>query len=212
MSAEYRDWARPPASRRIVMTGMHEDKGAGTALRLRWGGAGPNPRSRDSTRKVWFLGPDRLKVVALRGDEILREGVRDGARWWCWDRMEGAVNGPTVTEDGAWALPPLLGPPLLTPARLLGWLRFSDVRAGSRAGRAVLAASARPRRALPRTFGEVRYELEFDAEFGVMLRMAEYHGASCRELTEAVGVVYQRELDSSVFAWPPARLARTPGA
>ncbi len=112
--------------------------------------------------------------------------------------------------EGARALPPLLDPPLLTPARLLGWLRLDEVGTGRRAARQVLTAVGYPRDRSAAESTQIHYELEFDAEHGTMLRVAAYDERRCLQLTEAKNIAYGHELDPQLFTAPTAATTEGP--
>lgn len=206
LQAEYRDWSRVAPSLSLVAEPKRKDDCVGG---LRWQGSGPFPQTVTSTRRIWLSAPDRLRVEIERNGQVEKLGVRDGSRWWRWTRAAGADSGDLLVSHRR-GLPPLLDPPLLTPARLVGWLRFDDVGTGWRAGRDVVTAHAVPRDRSPAAPGNLRCDLEFDVEHGVLLRMSICDGADCVRLTEATDVAYGRELDPALFICPPAHVADVP--
>lgn len=206
LKAEYRDWSRPAPSLSLVAE-MGGSEGEGLAPRLRWGGPGPFSRPREARRTIHLNSAGQLRVEVRRNGRLERLGLCDGANWWRWSEERGADSGDAVLADGHWALPPLLDPPLLTPARLPGWLRLSAAGTAHRAGRRVLCARGAPRKVSTVARQSLSYELEFDAEHGMMLRLAAFVDQQCVHLTEAIMVEYGCELDSELFVWPPKAMA-----
>ena len=109
--------------------------------------------------------------------------MRDGERWWSFDE-HGALHGEGEAGGEVGADFELM----LDPARLIGLMRFEPLGRGERAGRAVLRAHAqlradayghgRPAARLRAVFflhhlapGAVSYDLEVDAEHGVLLSL-----------------------------------------
>jgi hypothetical protein len=190
---EFRDWTQPSPSAVLVV----QADGIGHRG-LRWAGAGPFPRASEGNRRVWFERPNRLRVELVQGRDLLRFGVRDESRWWLWDRVGGTHSGRLLTEGGTWRCPPLLDPPLLSPARLVGWLRFESAGTGVRLGREVVLARARPRRT-----GELSFEFEFDAQHGIVLHRAAYEKGRCMQVTDALTAKFSAEIDPEVFVFAP---------
>jgi hypothetical protein len=212
LQAEYRDWARPaPTVSLRVEPGAGEDGPVGAA-RLCWQGAGPFPRTVQTGRGIWLAAPNRVRVEIRRGKHIVRLGVCDGTSWWRWDQVAGVESSDGAPTAHDRALPPLLDPPLLTPVRLLSGLRLGHVGAGERTGREVVTAGGQPRQRSLGGSPQLRFELEFDAEHGTMLRIAAYDNRKCIQLTEATEVAYVRERDPGLFTWPPAGIAGIPTA
>jgi hypothetical protein len=193
LQAEFRGWAALPADKQLGV--QFDDQAPG---RLRWRGGSPWPRTVQDRRRLWLESPDRLRVELLRGGELVRVGLRVGPRWWRWDQQGGESAG---SLDQHPQLPPLLDPPQLSPARLIGWLRIEPTGVGERAGRRVLTAHGFPRAARPSS--DVRFALEFDAEYGTLIRRARLHDGRCVQLTEAIEIRYDLPLDPSRFGFPP---------
>jgi hypothetical protein len=202
MQAEYRDWMRPSPTLSLLIDPTAGETGAGATGRLRWEGSGPFPRPMETTRRIWFMAPDRLRVEIMRNGRAVRLGVHHCATWGRWDEVSGTETGDAIATERGWTLPPPLNPPLLAPARLLGWLRLHDVATGRRAGRAVLTARACPRTQFSAAREGLRYDLEFDAQHGTMLRLSTYDDRECLRLTEATEITYGRDLDPRLFTWP----------
>jgi hypothetical protein len=133
----------------------------------------------------------------LSGGSLERVGVRSEAKWWRWDRQEGASSGGPAGAARAW-IPSLLDPPLLTPVRLLGALRLKPAGVGERVGRLVLRADAMPRGTVSAR-KPLSFELEFDAEHGTMLRIASFEEYRPLQLTEAVAVSYDQPIEPERF-------------
>gem|GEM_PF-1065496 len=92
---------------------------------------------------------------------------------------------------------------------MLATLRLEPTGVGVRAGREVLRARAWPRRPA-RSDGAVSYELEFDAEHGTLLRRSASAGDRCFEVTEALEISYECDIDPRrfVFAAPAGQQTR----
>lgn len=197
LRVELRDWALSPASNELIVD--REDLLAG---RLRWRGHGPWPRTSKMRRRLWYVSPQRLRVEVMHDGELEGLGVRAGSSWWRWDREQGASTGEIEPAGGSRWLPPLLDPPLLTPARLVGSWRFEPAGDGLRAGRRVTRARARPRRPLP-SRDEYSFEFEFDTEHGTVLRRAVFKDGDCVQESEAIEVSYDGPIDLERFVFDP---------
>ncbi len=190
LDVQLRDWNEVPRRSAIVADGP----GVDGRPRLQWRGPRPRSTHAESRRRIWVHGPNRLRVE-IRGHGVLRVlAIRDGTRWWWWDGANGASTGEEVGSE----MPAALSPPMLSPAQLVGSLCFELAGDGTRAGRHVVRARARPRREgyLPVA---LTYELEFDAEHGTMLRLARFEDEVCVQTTEVVDVRYGGEVDPRQF-------------
>jgi hypothetical protein len=192
LQAEFRDWQSLPASSRVVA-----DLG-GESPRFRWRDGGPWVQAAQTRRRLWLEEPGRLRVELFVGESLTRVGIRIGGLWWRWDRAQGVIKGEPAGAPRR-RIPPLLDPPLLAPARLLGLIRLEPAGVGERAGRRVLLARAKLRES-QRTPEELSFELEFDAENGTMLRMAAFEQERCVQLTEALMVCYDAPIDAAQFS------------
>lgn len=208
LQVELSDWSHPAPSYQLVVDG---DGRAGG--RARWRAPGPWPKESVSSRRIWFVAPDRLRVEVERNHVLVGLGVRDGSAWWRWDEAVGGIVGDTADEKTPW-LPPLLDPPLLNPVRLISALRLQPAGSGIRAGREVLLVCAKPREQRLGG-GALSYELEFDAEHGTVLRRATSKAGRCIAVTEALQVRYGGDIagERFVFTAPdgqPAQRVETP--
>jgi hypothetical protein len=194
--AEFRDWTRSSASDQLVVSAESRRVGP----QFRWIGTGPFPRASSSSRRIWFARPDRIRVELARGTQLERLGVRDGDTWWRWDSSGGARTGRVTQTRGLVGLPPLLDPPLLSPARLIAGLRLQPTGRGVRAGREVVLAHADPRDQ-PVGRRPVSFELEFDAEHGSVLRREGFEDGCCVQITEALAVSYDAPIMSERFVF-----------
>jgi hypothetical protein len=195
--AEYRDWFRPRPTLELRV----ERSELGEA-HPRWRGAGPFPKAITNTRRVWLTAPDRLRVEITRDNRLVKLGVLDGERWWRWDLDDGSISGGALPDQNAWAPPPpLLTPPLIQPVRLLAVLRLEQVvRPGVLAGRRTVVAQAAPR-PLPTAPRALRYEIEFDAEHGTILRRTTLEEGQVVRVTEAKEVAYDRPVEPGRFVF-----------
>jgi bifunctional enzyme CysN/CysC len=204
LHAELYDWSHPAPSYELIVDG--DGLAGGPA---RWQPPGPWPKESVSSRRLWFVPPERLRVEIMRNHALVRLGVRNGSAWWRWDDAAGAIAGEAAVE-AAPGLPPLLDPPLLSPARLIPALLLEPTGMGVRAGREVLLARACPR-VQPRAGGGVlSYELEFDAEHGTILRRAAFKDGRCFAVTEALQIRYGGDIadERFVFAAPDGQPAQ----
>lgn len=206
---EFRDWALPLPNNTLVLE--PDEPGAGDqprAGRLRWAGAGPFPRAVETRRRIWFDPPDRLRVEMAQDGRLLRLGVRNRESWWRWSLAHGADAGAVVGPDGTLRLPPLLDPPLLSPAGLIARFRFEPDGIGRVLDREVLCSHARLRRGLPQA-QKWSFRFEFDAQYGTMLRCARFEDERRVELTEAVAARFGVPIDAArfVFVQPDTRAA-----
>lgn len=198
--AEFRDWARPEPSLTLL---VGSDLGAadrGDTTGLHWRGGGPFPSAQQITRHIWFRSPASLRVEIRRHRRLVRFGIRDDNRWWRWDERNGASEGHMTGPPPVAPLPPLLDPPLLTPARVLARTRLEVHGIGTRAGRKVLLARGRARAPGASAPG-ICQELEFDAEHGIMLRAATLINEQCVESMEALSIEYSGALEPALFEY-----------
>lgn len=199
---EFRDWARPePSLTMLVGRGPGAGERGDTA-NLRWRGGGPFPFAQQLMRHIWFRSPASLRVEMRRNHRLVRFGIRDGTRWWRWDEREGDSEGEVTGPAPVSPLPPLLDPPVLTPARVLARTRLETHGVGVRAGRNVVLAHGRMRGLTAPSPG-IRHELEFDAEHGIMLRAATFVNERCVESMEALSIEFDGALEPALFEHAP---------
>ena len=148
-------------------------------------------RGAQTTRRIWRQGSSRSRVEVYVDGRLTRVGIKNGSRWSRWDVDAGTATGDVFEA----VVPPLLRLPLLVPAELLSavWLEPGDL--GTRAGRKVRSARARPRN--PDDGAELA--LEFDFEHGTILRHAVLQGGRIVRSTEATDVIYDAPLDGALF-------------
>jgi adenylyl-sulfate kinase len=188
VEATFSDWSHPMPSHELVVDAN------GSGGKLRWRGPGPWPHPRQTTRRIWAHASGKLRVEISHDGDLIRLGVRDCERWYRWDEVDGVSCGGLY--DGG-AIPPLLDPAALAPARLIGSLRFEPVGAGERIGRRVVLVRAWPRS--QRRDSEVAFELEFDCEHGTLLRRAMFQDGHLVHVTEALAVSYNTPIDPVRF-------------
>jgi hypothetical protein len=202
--AEYRDWIRPRPSLEL-----HVERPKPGETHACWRGAGPFPKALVNTRRIWLMAPDNLRVEVLREHRLFRLGVLTPDRWWRWDLEWGTVCGQAASDDmeSPTPPPPLLTPPLVSPASLLAVMRFEVIGFGVRAGRKVVRARGLPRR--PPATGGVRHEFDFDAQHGTVLRSAAIDNGHVVSVTEAISAAYDRPMNPErfVFTAPDGRPA-----
>jgi hypothetical protein len=214
--AEFRDWTKPVPSLTVLVGRELDVAPAREPKRFRWHGGGPFPRPTQVTRHIWFKSPGSLRVEIRQNGNLVRLGIRDGSRWWRWDKNDGASAGDATGPSAGGGMPSLLDLSLITPARVLGWLRLEPAGAGRRAGRKVIVA-----RGWPRQHAEppqpIHQELEFDAEHGTMLRSATFVNGQRVQSTEATTIEYARRVDPARFVYSspsraPAQVVEDPSA
>lgn len=149
--------------------------------------------------------PDRARMerrVLNGGLELLV--VLDGRRRSTYSPDWGARVQEQWNDD----MRPTLGAAaeLLDPMPLIGALEMTSVERGSRDGRDVFRATAKPRFPLPPSLGLAdREELVVDAERGVVLELVGLIGRSPSRTLELRKVQFDLELgpDAFTFALPP---------
>jgi hypothetical protein len=161
---------------------------------------------------IWRDGGRTREERAL-GERSGSYGVRVGDLWWHWDAHLGASSNQDDREAGSGIGEQLTT--LLSPAVVLGSLRFRVAERRERAGRATITAEAIPRSELDNgrvSFelhelgsGADRYTLDVDAERGVLLGvLALRDGEPFQEIT-AVDIAFDELIDDEVFVFrPPA--------
>jgi outer membrane lipoprotein-sorting protein len=175
----------------------------------------PPPEESESQARLWLEPPDRARLE--RDDDHL--AVRDGELWWSWRRDWGASTNEGADDEVTTSVGDELLP-FLDPAAQIGALEWSPVGRGERNGRAVLRATARPRRALAGDPRDVRwslhalgagadeYAIEVDVESGALMRVEARFQGDPFEITEIVDLALDEELppDTFVFAAPDGEM------
>jgi outer membrane lipoprotein-sorting protein len=157
--------------------------------------------------RVWIDRPDRMRIERDGDDEEDSIAVEAGSRRWTYQKGWGAV----VTEDGEGAIRQDELAPLLDPSPLIGRLDFHMHGRGARAGREVLLVRAVPRAVSgPASWdleelgeGADEYELEVDAERGVLLRSEARRNGLPFEVIEAITVEFDGEIPPERFVFEP---------
>lgn len=159
---------------------------------------------------LWLDPPKRVREdrVASCGLHLSR-GVRDDDRWWQVDAQgdirSGIVNASESTGIGerfTW---------LLDAATLLGVVSFQPLGEGSVAGRATWRVRARPRnnagagRIVPLfgLGGVGVYDLDIDAERGVILRVEARIDEEPFVIREVVEIAFGEVFHASTFSMDP---------
>jgi adenylylsulfate kinase-like enzyme len=195
LEAEVRNWVRPQPSNELL---VDPSPGGGA---LRWAGAGPWPQPEKSVSRIWRTDPDHIRVEREVDGMLVHVGVRAGTTWWRWRSDTGTTVGRVEPGPGAPGLPPMLDPPMLTPARLISNLRFESVAIADRGDRKVLTARALSR--APEASSDSWYDLVFDAEHGTLLRIASFSNGACYRLSEVLRISYDPEISPQRFAFTP---------
>lgn len=198
VQVEFREWIRQQPSLELGLV----DPGDGRPA-LGWRGGGPWATNLVRTRRLWLERPDRLRVELIEGEMLVRLAIRAGQQWWRWDEAEGTTSGSLGPDNtGQPAIPQMLAAPLSAVHRLPAMVRLKPAGTGERAGRRVLRAQAQPRQPPP-SRGEIRYELEFDAEHGTLLRHAEIEDGERVWEREALEVLYGVAIEPACFVFAP---------
>lgn len=173
----------------------------------------PAPPERLVRAHLWARRPDRERYEQ-RGEceSEPTVSVRAGHRWWYY-RPEEGVTAHDDREVGNGAASE--HEHLLDPWRLASTLEFEPLGAGSRAGRHVHRARGRPRPSDPDASwslhplgsGAHEYELEVDAERGVLLRVESRRDGLPFSVTEIHRARFDHPLNESLFPpHPPSEL------
>jgi outer membrane lipoprotein-sorting protein len=153
--------------------------------------------------------PGRYREESGAGED-LELVVRDGPRWWSYDSFLGPQSNEHETQPSASTVTGRCEG-LLAPAPLMGLLHFEPAGSAERAGRRVLRVAARPRErldlpGLSLARGADDYELEVDAERGVLLRVNARFGGQELSVIEAREVAFDEALAPDAFVFTaPAR-------
>jgi hypothetical protein len=171
-------------------------------------GAAEMPAESEEVVSVWRQEPDRARTE--RPDSY---AVAVGERWWMWQADVGAMSNED--DDSVSSGVGDEFDVLLSPAQLLGLLRFEPAGSAERAGRAVIVANARPRAesrhgrdgfALHELgFGADCYRLEIDAERGLILASQAFvDDAPFSEVT-ALELRLDEPIDPALFEFAPPK-------
>lgn len=170
-------------------------------------GRGEEPSERVETFRIWRSG-GRVREEQHGGSRDGYYGVRDGELWWSWDETMGAASNEDDPSVGSGIGEQLSV--MLDPTPLLGALEFRVVGCSQVAGRRAIMAEAVAResdpRRPPRAFelhqlgsGADRYQLEVDAQRGVLLRaVALREGEPFQEIT-TVEIAFDERIDEQLF-------------
>jgi len=169
-------------------------------------GRGDAPEESEEFVSIWRQEPD-----LARTERPGSYAVAVGERWWVWRDDSGAMSNEEddSVSSGVGAE---MGP-FLSPARLLGLLRFEPAGRAERVGRQVILADGWPRpmpRHMPHSFvlhelglGAERYRLELDAERGLVLAAQAFiDGAPFTEV-KALELTVDEPLDPALFEFAP---------
>src|SRR4051812_46928112 len=195
---------------RIVWRTWHHNARANAALIGAVEGAGPDaespPPERHGRIRVWLEHPGRWREEREGDERGYALAIRDGARWWTYDDVQGALTGeiePGGGFDDDLALH-------LDPAALLDRFDFEPLGAGERAHRRVLKARATPRPPHPTAdiafvlgAGADELLLEVDADHGVLLRTDARRDGAPFEIFEAEEVEFDAGHPDGTFTFEP---------
>jgi hypothetical protein len=168
-------------------------------------GSGEAPEETEEFLSLWREIPDRARM-----EREGSYGVRIGERWWLWQERMGAISNADDHSVGSGVGEELTS--LLSPALLLGLLRFEPDGRGERAGRRVIVVNALPRgTALHGSdfplhdlgLGADRYHLEIDAERGLVLCVQAVTAGQPFSVVETLEIAIDEQLDPSLFEFKP---------
>jgi hypothetical protein len=168
--------------------------------------AGEMPEESEEITSIWRQGSDRARTE--RSDSY---AVAVGERWWMWQEGIGALSNEDDDSVGSGVGDEL--DVLLSPARLLGVLRFERAGRAHRVGRPVIVANAWPR-SEPRHgpddfalhelgFGADRYRLEVDAELGLILASQAFLDGAPFSEVGALELTVNEPIDPALFEFVP---------
>lgn len=170
---------------------------------------GSRPVELEERLALWIAPPGRVREEIHEDDVLQRSGVRVGSQWWTYDARSGAIASD---RDDARPLNSGIGDRLgimLDPWLLASSLRFEALDGGHRAGRATLRARAVPHASAAQAphnlwlhyigVGADTYELELDAERGVILRVEARRDDRPFEILEAITINFDRSLPAELF-------------
>jgi hypothetical protein len=206
--ATFRVWRHSERAMAAFRAAAEEDKRRGASIQtVTLRGRGEEPSERVETFCIWRSG-GRVREEQHGGPRDGYYGVRDGELWWSWDERMGAASNEDDPSVGS-----RIGEQLsvmLDPTPLLGALQFRVLGRSQVAGRPAILAEAVPRasdpRRAPRAFelhqlgnGADRYQLEVDAQRGVLLRaVALREGEPFHEIT-TVEIAFDEPIDDQLF-------------
>jgi hypothetical protein len=167
------------------------------------------PRSREGLLWLWMAPPDRVREEHEGELGGWRVGIRNGGSWWALDEDGVAYSNedePEVDTDIGERTKQLFDPRPLAAA-----LKLSVVGGTEVAGRGAIRVRATVREAQPGRqnlelllAGE-EFELDVDAERGVLLRRLARSGGAESSLEEVVEIAFDED-------FPPQTFEPVPGA
>jgi hypothetical protein len=184
----------------------HESRGGTSVIGGTVSSSGPQDEEYEEIISIWRQPPDRARTE--RPDAY---GVWVGDHWWMWQKRLGAFSNEKdpSTHSG-------IGEEfssLLSPAPLLGALRFESVARADRVGRPVVVVDAWPRPPGRRGWegyalddlglGADRYRLEIDAERGLILASQAFTEDVPFAEVSALELVLDEPLDPALFEFSP---------
>lgn len=142
--------------------------------------------------RVWATTRRQIRVESRIDDELVELQLRDGHNWGTWSMEAGAATGYGAADPRS---PPLVSV-LVEPAQLLSSLRLETCVGGSCAGRDTHTVEARP---LERADRRRVFELEFDAEYGALLRSEVRRDGVITSVSKAEWVAFDQVMPSHLF-------------
>jgi hypothetical protein len=191
LRAELREWADPEALRRALDRVM---PGAGENV------PGGEPVEHES--RHWYAAPDRV-----REERAGAVTIRRGDTWWVEDTQLGALTNegdPGQTTTGGELIRSWIA-----PARILPHVELTVVDTDTAAGRRALRVRAVPREG-PGGIVDLgflgnyadEWELQVDAERGVLLATAALSGGERFQSVQALEIAFDEDIEDERFAAP----------
>jgi outer membrane lipoprotein-sorting protein len=209
LEAEFRAWCHTERAHEAAEASAEASPGYGGFVELGMEDDDYDDQGPESERvvRVWVDRPDRIRIERSGDGEEDSIVVRVGPRQWSYHKGWGAV---VSDEDDMGAYSDELTRSL-DPSPFIGRLDFDLHGRGTRAGREVLLV-----RAVPRVSGGFpswdldalgegadEYELEVDAERGILLRAEARREGLPFELIEATSVAFDGAISAETFVFEP---------
>ena len=205
------------------MTRLNRRRGRSSSIQItsrRAGGGEPEPPPlREETIRFWWSPPDRLREETTSNwPGQTRTTILNGELWWLYGEPMGAITNELLDAEqranhhagGGDEFRALLDPSWLIPA-----IELDDIRAGD----GVLHVDARLRDDIdgPRLFplhlvgGADRFELEVDAELGIVRATTSYLDGKELSSLRFDDLALGEPLDDGLFTRPPDVEFEAPG-
>jgi hypothetical protein len=212
VAASYRIWRHNERASAAWEADVVDQKRRGAAIStIQVSTRSERPAEHEEALRVWRAG-DRVREEREAGPRDGEYSVADGDAWWSWDETNGAMSN----EDDH-TLRRSVGDEVLVmldPTPLLGSLKFAVEGRSEVAGRETISVSAVPRARDPRQHmrnlelsqlgtGADRYELEVDAERGVLLDAVALRDGEPFHRITATEISFDQPIGEKRFVFQP---------